>query len=670
MSVTHRDCDGRSQLRALIEPSTLDRDARTVELVWGTEAPVLRWDWVRDRQISEVLDFGHKSVRLDRIKSGGPVLDSHDGSSLSSQVGVVEDAWIEGNKGAARVRFAKTTRGEEALSLVADRVVQSVSVGYRIYEQAVTEGDSATEVRITDWEPYEVSLVSMPADITAKVRGIAATEEEMAGKNKADAVKQPQEDQTQRSGDGGETDVSTESVAGASAVNIEQVRAEERARVSEISRLVRRAGLEADFADSMVSDGASVDSVRAAILDALAERSDKEGVMSGSDVEIGTDEFEKTRSAAVDWLVRRSGRDEIVRRAGKIAQERGGDVEKFSLRGGGGRFVGMSLVDMARSFLESSGVKTAHLGRLEIAKRALVGNSTSDFSTLFEQALHKVMLSGYETAEHTWRRWCGVTTVTDYRAHNLYRKGLLGTLDTVVEGGEYTNKTLTDGEREQVTIQKKGNVVALTEEAIINDDMSILSSIASDLGAAAQLSIESAAFAALAENSGMGPALADTYYLFDSSNRDSSNVSTGAALSASALSADRAAMKAHMDINGEAYLSVSPSVLLVPPTLYASALAINAAEFDPDGSNDRKPNVAKSMFRDVVDSPYLSGTRRYLFADPGVRPSLVVAFLDGQQAPTVERRDGFRVDGVEWKVKMPFKVAAVEWRFALTNAGA
>ena len=69
-------------------------------------------------------------------------------------------------------------------------------------------------------------------------------------------------------------------------------------------------------------------------------------------------------------------------------------------------------------------------------------------------------------------------------------------------------------------------------------------------------------------------------------------------------------------------------------------------------------------------SPRLSGTRRYLFAEPAVAPVIEVAFLDGNQEPYIEQEMGFTVDGTRYKVRLDFGVAAIDYRGAVTNAGA
>jgi hypothetical protein len=111
-------------------------------------------------------------------------------------------------------------------------------------------------------------------------------------------------------------------------------------------------------------------------------------------------------------------------------------------------------------------------------------------------------------------------------------------------------------------------------------------------------------------------------------------------------------------------------VLLVPIGLGGTARSINDAQYDPDTANKlQKPNVVNGLFRDIVDTPRLTGTRRYSFADATEAPVLEVAFLDGRQEPYLEVQDGFDVDGARYKVRLDYGVAAVDYRGAVTNAG-
>ena len=142
-----------------IEISTrkIDIKARTVELSFSSDAPVARWFG------NEILDHNPASVRLGRLNNGGALLLDHD---PAKQIGVIERASIGSDrKGRALVRFGKGPLAEEVFQDVVDGIRRLVSVGYQIHSK-VSEGkrDGQESFRVTDWEPYEISLVSIPAD--------------------------------------------------------------------------------------------------------------------------------------------------------------------------------------------------------------------------------------------------------------------------------------------------------------------------------------------------------------------------------------------------------------------------------------------------------------------------------------------------------------------------
>ena len=147
----------------LVTRAAIDEAARTVELAFSSEEPYDRY-WGR-----EVLDHTKKSVRLGRLKAGGPLLCDHD---ARDHVGVIESVRIDDDLvGRAVVRFGKSERAQEVWQDVVDGIRRNVSVGYVIHKaQLVETGDKAIDTyRVTDWEPYEVSLVSVPADASVGI---------------------------------------------------------------------------------------------------------------------------------------------------------------------------------------------------------------------------------------------------------------------------------------------------------------------------------------------------------------------------------------------------------------------------------------------------------------------------------------------------------------------
>lgn len=373
--------------------------------------------------------------------------------------------------------------------------------------------------------------------------------------------------------------------------------------------------------------------------------------IAGSHVVTLEDETDKFRAAATSALVVRAGFSTAEQRQAIRANP----------------YRGHTLLDLAKHSLARAGIKTDGMDKMQIVAAAFT-QSTSDFPVLLENTMHKVLQQAYGKVELTWNRFCATGSVSDFRAHNRYRTGSFGVLDTVGENGEFKNKSIPDGEKGSITAGTKGNIINLSRQMVINDDLAAFVGLANNLGGAAARTVEVAVYALLAQNSGLGPTMVDGATLFHATH---GNLTTGAALSVAAIDADRVAMGSQKDVSGNDYLALTPGILLVALGLGAAGRALNAQEYDDDATkNQRKPNVVRGLFSDVVDTPRLTGTRRYLFADPAIAPVLEVAFLDGQQEPYLEMQDGFDVDGTRYKVRLDYGVAAVDYRGAVTNAGA
>ena len=146
----------------LFEREKIDEETRTVELAFSSEAPYRRWWGI------EILDHSPGAMNMDRLKAGGPLLCDHD---TCDQIGVIESVRIDADRvGRAVVRFGRSARAEEIFRDVVDGIRQNVSVGYAI-DDLVLEAKSGEDetYRVTRWTPYEVSLVSVPADFTVGV---------------------------------------------------------------------------------------------------------------------------------------------------------------------------------------------------------------------------------------------------------------------------------------------------------------------------------------------------------------------------------------------------------------------------------------------------------------------------------------------------------------------
>ena len=136
-----------------IELRAAEVDGDLIPCVLSTEQPVDRGGY------DEVLS--HRFGDVDLSRAPLPVVVQHDHTQLN--VGVVEQVRIEGGKLKGLARFGSSTQAREILADVKAGIIRSLSVGYQLLK---TVSETGRTVRFA-WMPYEVSVVSVPADPSA-----------------------------------------------------------------------------------------------------------------------------------------------------------------------------------------------------------------------------------------------------------------------------------------------------------------------------------------------------------------------------------------------------------------------------------------------------------------------------------------------------------------------
>lgn len=146
---------------------------RTVDIVFSTGAPVLRYDYMAGKRYWEILSMDPAHVRLQQINSIGVVLDTHSAYSVGDVLGAVkrDSARIEKGKGIATLQFSRRDSVAPVWQDVQDGILRSFSVGAKVFKAVEDVGkDGVTRRTAVDWEPFEISLVPMPADVGATTR--------------------------------------------------------------------------------------------------------------------------------------------------------------------------------------------------------------------------------------------------------------------------------------------------------------------------------------------------------------------------------------------------------------------------------------------------------------------------------------------------------------------
>ena len=157
--------------RAMI--GTIDTDKRTFDVTFATNSEVPMWNWDRGEHL-EVLDMKPESVRLTRINSGAPLLNNHRSwGGVEGVLGKVipGSAKVTGDRATATIQMSNREDSvvTGAWRDIQDGILSTLSVGYQVH-RAVLEDTEKKLYRATDWEPFEISLAPIPADIGATIR--------------------------------------------------------------------------------------------------------------------------------------------------------------------------------------------------------------------------------------------------------------------------------------------------------------------------------------------------------------------------------------------------------------------------------------------------------------------------------------------------------------------
>lgn len=608
----------------------VDTDSRTVELSFSSETPYGRWFG------DEILCHDEECINLERFNNGlGTVLFNHDRDAV---VGHIEKVWLEDNRGKALVRFDTDEQSETIFQKVQSGTLQGVSVGYAInrYEVLEDEDTKSTNGRfngpayvVTDWEPLEISIVSVPADPTVGV-GRSAEEIHTSIDTQEDNTRMDQEKNLEVQ------EVKSAPVeTGLTQADLQKAMEQERKRTSEITAMFR--DFDVEGADEAIVLGKSVEEAREMVMDQLRARN------KGVSVTMGEAESDKFRAAAQDAVLMAAGIP--VADAAPGAQE---------LRG-------YSMVEMARESLRRESGSTVNFGdNMELARAAI--NSTSTFPAIMSNLANKSVMVGFNEAETTYQIWAGKGSNRDFKEAARVALSEAGTLELVPEGGQFKQDSFGEASA-RTKVATYGKLFSLTRQAIINDDLGLFSKIATKYGSAAKRLVNKMVYAQLTGNVKMQ----DNVALFDAKHGNVAG--TGEALSVKAIAKAITAMRRQKGIQGEATLNITPKYLVVPPELEMTAYQIVNSTAAVDGVNSGVANPYKGRFVVVADAELTDPDAWYLVADATQHDTIEVTYLNGVETPRLETRQGFDVDGIEYKVAFDCGVSALDFRGVFKNAG-
>ncbi|HID5080143.1 TPA: ClpP-like prohead protease/major capsid protein fusion protein [Escherichia coli] len=335
----------------------------------------------------------------------------------------------------------------------------------------------------------------------------------------------------------------------------------------------------------------------------------------------------------------------------------------------GNPYAMMSLFEMAQASLTDRGISVGgFLNRSQVVNAAFT-HSSSDFSHILAGGAEKSVLKGWQDSGETFQKWTRTGSLSNF--HEAKRVGLNGfsKLDKVPEGAEYKYITTSD-KGVPIALATYGNIFSVTRQAIINDDLTQLTTIPMAMGRAAARTVGNLVYLLLTSNG----KFTDGKALF---HADHKNL-IAKDMDMVGLDEARKLMRLQEDANGDS-LNITPAFVLVPAALESAAhrAILSSSSLFPVGNEstlNQNPgiiNVVKDM-AEVIVEPRLDKANNkewYVAAAKGM-DTIEVAYLDGIDTPYLEEQEGFTVDGVAWKVRIDAGVAALDYRGLLKSSGA
>ena len=204
-----------------------------------------------------------------------------------------------------------------------------------------------------------------------------------------------------------------------------------------------------------------------------------------------------------------------------------------------------------------------------------------------------------------------------------------------------------------------GRSFSLTRQAIINDDLGMLTKIPQSYAAAARRGLNRLVYKLLAD---------DKNYSTAKGNK----AGTASALSVAALSDARKAMRTQKNLRNKEVLNIAPKFLIVPAALETAANQLLHSLSDPSQQNAAVVNPFSNSLQIVCDAELdaISETAWYLAAAPGVGVDTIeVSYLNGNKSPMIESRPAWERLGMEFRIYMDYGVTVLDYKGLYLNEG-
>lgn len=417
---------------------------------------------------------------------------------------------------------------------------------------------------------------------------------------------------------------------------------DERQRTLEITTLCREFGLEAD---AYIKEGDSIDHVRKLIL----EKQMKSRSPQPTGIQMGKDERDKFRDAAVDGLALRVGMD----------------IEKPS--DGADQLRNLSLRELVKESLQLEGVDNAYrLSDDELLRQHLT--PTSLFTNIIDQTARTVFQKAYTDAQTSYQYWTRRGTLSDFRPSKTYQVGTAGDLLLVSENGELKHDDPNGVEGPTRQLLTYGRQFSMSRQAFINDDVSFIQTIPALYAQSARLGINRLVYQTLAQN----PAIWDGKTMFHDDHKNI--MATGGVPSVDTLSQARQLLRKQTAPGGDVKLNIPARYLLVPTSLETRAGQLIGSNVDPSQANPNIQNPFYNQFKIIsdaeLDDATTNGEKEWYVMSDQLRSPIQVDFLNGKDMPTIVMKQAPAGQlGFLWDIYMDYGVTVVDYQTVVKNNG-
>lgn len=690
----------KKRLIAALAAETVDAEARTVEVVFYTGAVVARGGFFIE-PYDLVMDFD--GVDLAELNGGtAPVLNSHKRRSLEDVVGhVVADSasatpgeTIEAADGVsyvtgearATLQYVDTPDVAPVWDRVSQGAARNVSMGVH-FDAADTvtigakerlDGGAVDLVIARKWKPYEISPVPLGADPGA--RTLAADDDgepdPIAERIRAQGVTMS----IKTTPDPAPVDaakLAEEAKAAGAADAFERLRvARETAKVT---------GYPVAKAEELAQDlDTSVDELRASMITWAAEQQPRVGgetrvehVSDGGDrhalavegalyLRMSGGLYDPDTYTEMKWVGRGRNRKQVEDTA-ETARMR-------KVLRAGRDLAGISIGDLARRHIEARGIRLSRLthedvfalafkdpGTYSLELRNRVGSafamSSSDFPKILQNITNKGLMRAYNDAPVFYEDLAWRWDVNNFNEFSLPQRGDIPAPQLIKEGGQYKRVIL--GERgESGRVQKKGYILAFTNEAMVNDNLSAFELKPGEIAMSFR-SDEQGEFVALVEDN--ATLMADGVVVYATGKHTLASVSGAPDVDTAA--AMQVMLARQLGINGDSGRAHNLKLYAVlgAPEL-GRALEVAFGPVVPPAvtlATTRQPSLSLPPGRIYTEARLSSASAWYGFADPAIAPTIAYGYIKGQEGITTETRNGWEVDGVEIKASRSMHMTRV-----------